>query len=242
MEETSVKRFSILAITAILAVAACTGGSPTGAAGPVDITFLVGIAEDPEVDQQAQAQIEEFNASHPNINVKREALDNDQLRTIIQTRLGSGDVDIFGYDTGPGFGGVLAKAGLVADMEPAYDKYGWKTFDWAKARCTYSGVLSCLPGAVEEVGIFYNKTMFDAKGFKEPQTLDEFRTIMDAFKADEIVPLAFGDQPQWPAGHQYSMTLSNIVGREGMDARLYGDKKWNDAAGVQALDIYFQQF
>lgn len=235
-------RFSILAITAILAVAACTGGSPTGAAGPFDITFLVGIAEDPEVDQQAQAQIEEFNASHPNIKVKREALDNDQLRTIIQTRLGSGDVDIFGYDTGPGFGGVLAKAGLVADMKPAYDKYGWKTFDWAKARCTYSGVLSCLPGAVEEVGIFYNKTMFDAKGFKEPETLEEFRTIMEAFKADKIVPLAFGDQPQWPAGHQYSMTLSNIVGRAGMDARLYGEAKWNDADGVKAIDIFFRQF
>ncbi|HUP54683.1 MAG TPA: extracellular solute-binding protein, partial [Methylomirabilota bacterium] len=159
-----------------LALAACSGGTvgpPTqapaasqppaasqGAAaspsssGPVEITYLVGIAEDPEIDIQAKAQFEEFNATHPDIHVKREALDNDQLRTIIQTRLGSGDVDVFGYDTGPGFGGVLAKAGLVADMAPAYEKYGWKTFDWAKARCTYSGVLSCLPGAVEQVGIF----------------------------------------------------------------------------------------
>ena len=83
--------------------------------------------------------------------------------------------------------------------------------------------------AVEQLGIFYNKTLFDAKGFTEPKTLEELKTIMDAFKADKITPLAFGDQPQWPAGHQYSMTLSNIVGREGMDARLYGDKPWNDA-------------
>ncbi len=217
------------------------GASPS-ASGPVEITFLVGIAEDPEIEVQAKAQVEEFNSTHPDIHVKREALDNDQLRTIIQTRLGSGDVDVFGYDTGPGFGGVLAKAGLVADMAPAYEKYGWKTFDWAKARCTYGGVLSCLPGAVEQVGIFYNKTLFDAKGFSEPTTLEEFRAIMDAFKADGLTPLAFGNQPQWPAGHQYSMTLSNLVGREGMDARLYGDAKWNDELGVKAIDIYFKQF
>ena len=206
------------------------------------ITYLVGIAEDPEIDQQAEAMIQEFNDTHPNIQVKREALENDQLRTIIQTRLGSGDVDVFGYDTGPGFGGVLAKAGLVADMGPAYDKYGWGTFDWAKSRCTYSGVLSCMPGQVEELGIYYNKQMFADKGFSEPTTLEELTTIMDAFKADGVTPLAFGDQPQWPAGHQWSMTLSNLVGREGMDARLYGDAKWNDAPSVKAIDIFFKQF
>lgn len=216
--------------------------SPSAAAGPVEITFLSGIQEDPELEVQAKAQIDDFNATHPDIQVKREALDTDQLRTIIQTRLGSGDVDVFGYDTGPGFGGVLAKAGLLADMGPAYTEHDWKTFDWAKARCTYSGVLSCMPGGVEQLGIFYNKTLFDAKGFTEPKTLEELKTIMDAFKADKITPLAFGDQPQWPAGHQYSMTLSNIVGREGMDARLYGDKPWNDADAVKAIDIFFKQF
>ena len=258
------KRLSVLSAAIVFAAAACSGSSvpPTGApaasatpapasessgsspaaAGPVTITYLVGIAEDPEIDQQAEAMIQEFNDTHPNIQVKREALENDQLRTIIQTRLGSGDVDVFGYDTGPGFGGVLAKAGLVADMGPAYDKYSWGTFDWAKSRCTYSGVLSCMPGQVEELGIYYNKKMFADKGFSEPTTLEELRTIMDAFKADGVTPLAFGDQPQWPAGHQWSMTLSNLVGREGMDARLYGDAKWNDAPSVKAIDIFFKQF
>jgi raffinose/stachyose/melibiose transport system substrate-binding protein len=223
---------------------AASGGSP-GASAELptgEITYFAGIAEDPEVEQQNVAMIAAFNDSQDRITVTREALDNDQLRTIIQTRLGSGDVDVFGYDTGPGFGGVLAKAGLLADLGPAYEQYGWQTFDWAKERCTYAGVVSCQPGQVEEVGIFYNKTMFDEKGFAAPETLEELTTIMDAFKADDIVPLAFGNQPQWPAGHQYSMTLSNLVGREGLDARLYGETPWNDEAGVQAIDIYFRQF
>ena len=259
------KRLSVLSAAIVFGAAACSGSSvpPTGApaapatppsasqssasspaaAGPVTITYLVGIAEDPEIDKQAEAMIQEFNDTHPNIQVKREALENDQLRTIIQTRLGSGDVDVFGYDTGPGFGGVLAKAGLVADMGPAYEKYGWGTFDWAKSRCTYSGVLSCMPGQVEELGIYYNKKMFARQGLQRARDpRGPHARSMDAFKADGITPLAFGDQPQWPAGHQWSMTLSNLVGREGMDARLYGDAKWNDAPSVKAIDIFFKQF
>lgn len=222
--------------------AATDGGSSAEPGGVAEITFLVGIAEDPEIEQLAQQQIEEFNSTHENIQVTREALDNDQLRTIIQTRLDSGDVDVFGYDTGPGFGGVLARAGLVADLGPAYEEFGWPIFDWAKARCTYSGVLSCIPGAVEEVGIYYNKTLFDTQGLEEPATLEEMVEIMDAFKGQDMVPLAFGNQPQWPAGHQFSMTLSNLVGREGLDAKLYGESPWNDEDTVRAIDIYFRQF
>jgi raffinose/stachyose/melibiose transport system substrate-binding protein len=127
-------------------------------------------------------------------------------------------------------------------MGPAYQKYNWQVFDWAKSRCTYAGAVSCLPGQVEELGIFYNKELFSANGYQVPKTLDELKTIMDGFKAKGITPLAFGDQPQWPAGHEFSMTLSNIVGREGIDARLYGEKPWNDAETVKAIDIFFKQF
>jgi raffinose/stachyose/melibiose transport system substrate-binding protein len=230
---------------ATAAASAATGASVAPTATPEvsgTVNLLVGIAEEPSIEKKLNDQVAEFNASHPKIKVTRESLDNDQLRTVIQTRLSSGSVDLFSYDTGPGFGGVLARAGLLADMGPAYDKYKWPIFDWAKSRCTYSGVLSCLPGQVEEVGIFYNKTMFDANGFSEPKTLADMKTIMDALKAKGITPLAFGDQPKWPAGHQFSMTLSNIVGRDGLDARLYGDKPWNDADTVKAIDVYFKQF
>jgi raffinose/stachyose/melibiose transport system substrate-binding protein len=227
--------------TASQAPAASTSAAPT-TAEKVTLNLLVGIPEDPAIEQQARAQVKEFNDSHPNITVVRESLNNDQLRTLIQTRLSSGSIDVFGYDTGPGFGGVLAKAGLLADMGPAYGKYNWPIFDWAKSRCTYRGVLSCVPGQVEELGIFYNKTLFDQNGFQAPKTLDELKTIMDAFKAKRITPLAFGDKDQWPAGHQFSMTLSNIVGREGLDARLYGEKPWNDAETVKAIDLFFKQF
>lgn len=250
----------IATLTLSLAVVACGGTAapptppgtqqlPTNAqpasqpaAGPVTITYLTATQEDSEIETQAKALIDEFNASHPDIQVNREAVGYDQLVTILQTRLGSGDVDVIGYDPGPAFGGVLAKAGLLADMGPAYEKFGWKTFDWAKAQCTYSGVLSCMPGEVEQIGVFYDKTMFAEKGFTVPTTVDEFKTIMDAFKADGIVPLSWGDQRASNATHMYSMALSNLVGQAGLDARIYGEAKWNQADDVRAIEIMFREF
>jgi raffinose/stachyose/melibiose transport system substrate-binding protein len=38
------------------------------------------------------------------------------------------------------------------------------------------------------------------------------------------------------------MTLSNLVGRAGLDARLCGEEPWNDEASVRAIDIYFRDF
>jgi raffinose/stachyose/melibiose transport system substrate-binding protein len=44
----------------------------------------------------------------------------------MQTTLQSEDPpDVFSYDTGPGFGGVLAEAGLLLPLEGAYQERGW---------------------------------------------------------------------------------------------------------------------
>src|SRR5919206_55213 len=89
--------------------------------------------------------------------------------TVVKTRLASNEgPDVFGYDTGPGFGGVLAKAGLVLPLTKAYKKYHWRIYPWAKLRATYGGVTYGVPDQVEEVGIYYNKDLFAKYKLKPP--------------------------------------------------------------------------
>jgi raffinose/stachyose/melibiose transport system substrate-binding protein len=38
------------------------------------------------------------------------------------------------------------------------------------------------------------------------------------------------------------MTASNLLGREGIDARLYSEEPWNSPEVVQAIDIFFSDF
>jgi raffinose/stachyose/melibiose transport system substrate-binding protein len=235
---------ALAALFGVLGLAACGSDSGGGGGGEkVTITFLTGQQESTRLEAQARAEIERFNKEHDNIEVKREAMDNDQLRSVLKTRLNSNSgPDVFSYDTGPGFGGVLAKAGLLEPLDSAYDKYDWKIYDWARQRATYSGKTYGLPDQVEEVGIFYNKDIFAKLGVEPPTTVEEFEHIADLAKQRGLIPLAFADKDQWPAGHQFSMMVSNLLGRKGLDEILYGDGSWDTPKVVKGIDLYFRQF
>ena len=239
--------FVVVLTLAALVVAACgsdnESGGGSGGEKKVTLSMLVGQQETARLEAEAKKEIERFNEEHPNIQVKRESMDNDQLRTVVKTRLGSDQApDVFGYDTGPGFGGVLAKSNLVAPIDDAYAKYKWNIYPWAKARATYGGKTYAVPTQVEEVGIYYNKDIFSKLGAQPPKTVDELMAIADKAKAQKLIPLAYGDRDQWPASHQFSMTVSNLLGREGLDEILYGDGRWNDPKVVRGIELFFREF
>ena len=87
-----------------------------------------------------------FEEEYPKYTLEREAIPTESQRSVIQTRLQSDDPpDVFAYDTGPGFGGVLADAGLLRPLENAYKKNGWDIYEWAKQRATYDGTVYGVP-------------------------------------------------------------------------------------------------
>jgi raffinose/stachyose/melibiose transport system substrate-binding protein len=60
-------------------------------------------------------------------------------------------------------------------------------------------------------------------------------------KAEGIIPFAVGDQEKWPAGHLYSIGMSNLLGKEGLDEILYGDGRWDSPEGVRAIEVMFTE-
>jgi raffinose/stachyose/melibiose transport system substrate-binding protein len=243
------KRSGIALAVVTVLFAACVGSSTNDEAsgdsdgGKVVIRYFTGIEETPRLEEQAQQVVEDFEQQNPDIDVERESITPEDQRTVIQTRLRSDEPpDVFGYDTGPGFAGVLAKADLLYPLEDAYKQYDWPIYDWAKERVTYDGVLSGVPGSVEEIGVYYNADLFNELGFEEPQTVDELFQIADAVKAEGMTPFAFGDQEKWPAGHLFSIAASNVLGKDGLDEVLYGDGKWTDPEVVDGIDLMFRDF
>ena len=77
---------------------------------------------------------------------------------------------------------------------------------------------------------------------EEPQTVDDLRAIADDVKGQGKIPFAFGDQEQWPAGHMFSIGVSNVLGREGLDDILYGDGRWDTPEVVEAIELMFRDF
>src|SRR5215216_648289 len=218
---------------ALLGAANCGGGREEV------VKFLAATRETTVLERVTEEIIARFEEQNPNIDVQREAMTTEDIRRVIKTRLQSEDPpDVFTYDTGPGFGGVLADAGLLYPLEDAYKENDWDIYDWAKQRATYDGKVYGVPDQVEELVVYYNKDLVPAA----PKTVEELREIADELKGQGKIPFAFGNQEQWPAGHMFSIGVSNVLGREGLDAILYADGQWDTLEVEEAIHLFFRDF
>lgn len=251
-----VTRSRILAMAVLLLVSACTGGS-SDADGPEDsgdsgdtttttttttegvtLKWLIEEPEDAEALQALKDHIATFEASS-GITIEVSTLPFDTMRTVLQTQLRSGEgPDVFNWGSGPGFGGALAEAGLLADVTAAYEEHGWEVYDFAVDRVTIDGKIYGIPGEMETIGIFYNRSIFDELGLEEPENLDDLRSIMTTIRDAGYVPLAVGDQEGWEGGHLLSMALSSAIDSSGMEELFAGERSWDSPEVVAALDVW----
>src|ERR687890_525401 len=225
-----------LAGAALLGSAGCGGSQSSGSV----VRYFTGTAETTSQERaNIEIQVDRFHEQYPKYTLEREAVPPDEVRTLIKTRLQSDEPpDAFSYDTGPGFGGVLADAGLLRSLEDAYKKNGWNIYDWAKQRATYNGTVYGVPDQVEEIIVYYNKDLVP----EVPKTVDELRQIANELKGQGIIPFAFGNQEQWPAGHLFSIGVSNVLGREGLDNILYANGRWDIPEVEEAINLLFREF
>lgn len=228
-------------------VAGCTGGAPGGSSAPAptsdaqanSIRYLVEQPEDPATLQKIQAHIKTYEQANPGTTVKVEAMPGENMRTVLQTQLRSGEgPDVFSWGSGPGYAGALAKAGLIYDLTPAYEQYKWPIYDFAKQRVTFDGKIVGIPGEMETIGLFFNKDMFAEQGLAQPKTLGDLLATAQKFKDVKKTPIAAADQEGWPGGHMLSMALSSRIGSQGMDALIKGETSWNNPDVVASLQLW----
>src|SRR5919112_441966 len=71
---------------------------------------------------------------------------------------------------------------------------------------------------------------------------DELRQIASELKGRGIIPFAFGNQELWPAGHMFSIGVSNVLGREGLDDIFYADGRWDTPEVEETIYLFFRDF
>lgn len=230
-----------------LALAGCTGGAPGASqssapqetAAAQQIRYMIGQPEDAADLNLIKGDIKKFESQNPGITVKLDVIPSANVRTILQTQLRSGQgPDVFGYDTGPGFAGALAKAGLVYDLTDAYSKNNWPIYDFAKKRVTFDGKIVGVPSQLETLGVFYNKDLFKKYGIAEPKSLDDLKAAAKTLADNKIIPMAVSDKDGWQGGHLLSIALSSQVGSKGMNDLLGGSTPWDSAPVVSSLGVW----
>lgn len=230
----------------VLLTTACTGGpvgpsadaSSGSSGGATTLTYLIEAPEDATALKALTTRLQVFQ-KQSGIAVKVSTLPLDTMRTVLQTQLRSGKgPDVFSWGSGPGFGGALAKAGLVYDLTDAYKENDWQVYDFAKERVTVGGKTYGVPGEMETIGIFYNKDVFTKLGIPEPQSLPDLESAAGKVRAAGMVPLAVSDKEGWQGGHLLSMALSSSIGSAGLEKLLDGSASWDSPPVVAALRLW----
>jgi raffinose/stachyose/melibiose transport system substrate-binding protein len=235
----------LLALTVIALLFGLTAGpllSDVRAQEPVELRvwdqFVV-----PEESAVADALYAAFMEANPNVTITREAIQNDQLRDVLNTAISSGTgPDVFFYDAGPGYAGVLAEAGYLQPLDDYAAEYGWKERVSAPAleATSIDGVLYGMPLQSDLIGMYYNKTLLDQEGMTAPTTLDEMVAFCGAATEKGYIPIAFADNPGWQAFHQFSMTANQMIGPEAMrDLLLNNEGRWDTPEITKAIEAYF---
>lgn len=240
---------ALAAASSMIGLSACTGGGvgepsePIDESGPQSITYLVAQPEGEGDLAKIEEDLDAFEQANPDITVTLSVLPTDQLRTVLQPQLRSGSgPDVFDYDTGPGFAGVLADIGLLYDLTPAYEENDWPTYTWAKDLVTFDGKVLGVPDQVEAIGVYYNKDMFAENNIEEPTSLEDFEAANQTLLDAGITPIAFGDQEGWEGGHLLSAGLASRVGSAGMQDLVDGNEQWDSAPVVDSITTFFQQY
>lgn len=233
-------RFTAIALVGVvgLALAGCTGGAP-GAddSDPNTIRFMIGQPEDPADLDLTKSDLAKFT-EETGITVDLDVVPEENVRTVLQTQLRSGEgPDVFGYDTGPGFAGALADAGLLYPLTDAYAENDWPIYDFAQERVTFDGEIVGIPNDIETVGLFYNKDLFADLGLDAPQSVGDLMEACDAIKSAGVIPFAVSDQEGWQGGHLLSIVLSSQIGSAGMQDLIDGTTSWDSPEVVDALQV-----
>ncbi|HZG75207.1 MAG TPA: extracellular solute-binding protein [Paenibacillus sp.] len=192
-----------------------------------------------------EAMIADFEKANPNIDVERTAMKNDDLRNTIKPALTSGSgPDIFNYDSGPGYLGVLAKSNLALDLTPYAELHGWKERfpAWVNERVTFDGKLYGIGNEIELIGAYYNKKIFKQLGVDVPKTYEEFLEILRKAKDAGLVGLSFDDKDQWPAFHLESVYYNAMAGKDKLTEVLNKEASFDQPAFAEGLDHFAALF
>jgi len=230
-----VRRFITVAIIAIVVVVGLQSRNQAKAADPVTLTIESWRTGDEKLWDKV---ISAFQAQNPDITVKFQPTNPPDYNAALNAKLQSGTagdlITCRPFDAGAQLytDGYLADLTNLAGLEHfnAFAKNAWTTD---------AGVTYCVPMASVLHGFIYNKDYFDAHGFKEPATYEDFLKLLDAIKQEgSMAPLAMGTKEGWTVT---SMGSDNIGpnfwgGDPGRVDVINGKRKINDAGFLAAFD------
>ncbi|HWQ12534.1 MAG TPA: extracellular solute-binding protein [Roseiflexaceae bacterium] len=262
-------RFSTLVALVALVLAAC-GGTPTAtpptsapAAEPTaapavaptaapaagqpatgekaTVTFWFQPSEGSDTNCFLDTVITPFNEQSSNVMV--EAVSQPNVWDATRTAIAGGSGPDIVETPGPSFAFELVQAGQLLPLDELAQQYGWGELfvPWALNLGRVDGKLYSLPTELETLVLYYNKTLFEEKGWKVPQTIDELMALSAQIKEAGVIPFAHANAEWRPTNEWFVGTFFNrVAGPQKVYDALTGKAKWTEPEFVRAIEMLTQ--
>jgi raffinose/stachyose/melibiose transport system substrate-binding protein len=195
---------ALIGATALTAAGCSAGSDASSDGGKVTMTFWHNSTTGPG-KAFWDTTVKDFEAKNPNVTIKIQAIQNEDLDGKLQTALNSNSApDVF-MQRGGGKMAAMVNAGQVMDIsdsigsnaESEISKGSFKAFE-------LNGKTWAMPTNVDPEGIWYSKDLFEKAGIDgTPTTIDELNADIQKLKDKDIQPVAVGAKDAWPAAHWY---------------------------------------
>ncbi|WP_091704919.1 ABC transporter substrate-binding protein [Microbacterium sp. cf046] len=196
---------SVALVVGALALAGCSGGgSNENSDGTVEMTLWQNSTTGPG-QQFWKDAIAAFEEENPNVTIKMQSVQNEDMDGKLQTSLNAGDPpDIF-LQRGGGKMAAMVQANQLMDLTGKITGEAAENIPEGSFKAeTYQDKLWAIPLSVLPGGIFYSQDLYEAAGISEtPKTIDDLVAANDKLKATDVAPLALGAKDAWPAAHWF---------------------------------------
>ena len=183
--------------------------------------------------------IADFEAKNPGITVEQiHVADHDQ---VLASRLAANKVpDVLTHWPNKADYKETAKAGFFMDLTDSDVTENCVPEIVNQIRLS-NGKNYAVPISVNTQGVFYNKDLFAAKGYKVPESWDDLMTLVKAIKADGEVAFVWPDGTDFPFEHQFRsfLNLNSPNAEKMMDEIQAGKKKAQDYPELKTIAEMF---
>ena len=202
------KKIRAAAITALgmgvaLAASACAGGgNGSSSNGQVTLSFWTNATPGPGLTYFQNA-VKTYHTLHPNVTIKIQSVQNEDLDGKLQTALNSNSApDIF-LQRGGGKMLAMVNASEVKQLSlTATDQANVSAA--ALASDSIDGKVYAMPLDTQPEGIYYSEDLFARAGIASPPaTIADLEADVAKLKAINVAPVAVGAKDAWPAAHWY---------------------------------------
>jgi raffinose/stachyose/melibiose transport system substrate-binding protein len=202
---------------------------------------IIEIWVDPEDTCYLENVIDPFNAQSDTIFAEAVLIPDpwDPTRTALA---GGEGPDIVGTP-GPSFVFELVQAGQLLSLDALVDEFGWEDLfvPWALDLGKVEGRLYSLSDELETLVLYYNKTLFEEKGWELPSTMDELHALSEQIADDGVIPFGHANADWRPANEWFvGEYLNHVAGPDKVYQALTGQIAWTDPDFVLAIDLLNQ--